>query len=341
MYELTKNDTVFLKGIAVLLLLIHHLFYINDGYYDDFTIAGQPVVQTIGAVSKVCVAIFVFLSGYGLVRSNSSNKFSVSTFYAKGLTKLYANYWLIYFLFVPWGILFFHRIVYRTPLDVGIDIMGFACSLGTPTYNPTWWFYSCILPLYLLFPILRRFLFCWKYSVLLFVGAFVMMYVPALFLLEPIRVYFMNFVAGMLFARYDILTRILSFRFYNHSIVWSLALLCAIIWRQYGCFITGVYFDLILVLGGVFLFVTIRRNKVIKSKFMLFMGKHSFNIFLFHTFIFYLYFPQFIYTTGNPVIIFFSLLISCIIISWGIERLKQILYFYELQDKIISKLIYK
>lgn len=340
MNELTKNDTFFLKGVAVILLLIHHLFYINSGLYDDFYICGQPLVQTIGVVSKVCVSIFVFLSGYGLVRSNSVGHFSVFSFYVKGLTKLYANYWLIYLLFVPVGILFFNRMVYRTPLDAGIDIMGFARSFKTPTYNPTWWFYSCILPLYLLFPLLRGFLSKKKYAALLWAGGIAVMYVPALFLLEPIRIYLLSFIVGMLFAHYNLLTYISSIRFFDNFFIWIVFLLCAIYWRQYGSFMIGEYFDLILALVGMCLFVVIRRNRIIKSKFMFFMGKHSFNIFLFHTFIFYLYFPQLIYATSNPIVIFLSLLISCMILSWAMEKLKKVLHFYELQSKVISKLNY-
>lgn len=67
-----------------------------------------------------------------------------------------------------------------------------------------------------------------------------------------------------------------------------------------------------------------------------FLGKHSFNIFLFHTFIYYLYFPFAIYWSRNPIIIFFSLLASSIAISVGIEKLKKAIGFYHLQDRLIN-----
>lgn len=73
---------------------------------------------------------------------------------------------------------------------------------------------------------------------------------------------------------------------------------------------------------------------------MLYMGKYGFNIFLFHTFIYYLYFPQLIYATSNPILIFLSLLISFMMLSWAIEKLKMVLQFYELQSKVILKLRY-
>lgn len=68
-----------------------------------------------------------------------------------------------------------------------------------------------------------------------------------------------------------------------------------------------------------------------------FLGKHSFNIFLFHTFIYYLYFPFLIYWSRNPIIIFISLLISSIVVSIGIEKLKNMIGFYKLQNWLMQK----
>ncbi len=64
--ELNIRESNSLKGIALILLLIHHLFYIQNGKFDDVYIAGHGVVNTLGLLCKVCVAMFVFLSGYGL-----------------------------------------------------------------------------------------------------------------------------------------------------------------------------------------------------------------------------------------------------------------------------------
>ena len=62
-------------------------------------------------------------------------------------------------------------------------------------------------------------------------------------------------------------------------------------------------------------------------KVLEFIGVHSFNIFLFHTFIYYYYFPTFIYGFGNPVLIFAVLLGVCLLISVGIEKLKEVIGF--------------
>ena len=56
---------------------------------------------------------------------------------------------------------------------------------------------------------------------------------------------------------------------------------------------------------------------------MAFLGKHSMNIFLFHTFIFYFWFQNIIYASRNPIIIFFTLLAICIPISIVLEWMKR------------------
>lgn len=57
---------------------------------------------------------------------------------------------------------------------------------------------------------------------------------------------------------------------------------------------------------------------------MAFLGKHSMNIFLFHTFIFSHWFKDFIYSSRNPFIIFFLLLGICVIISVFLEQIKKV-----------------
>ena len=59
------------------------------------------------------------------------------------------------------------------------------------------------------------------------------------------------------------------------------------------------------------------------SKGLVFLGKHSMNIFLFHTFIFYFWFRDFVYASRNPLIIFLTLLVVCVIISMLLEQVKK------------------
>lgn len=57
-YRISLNETNAIKGIAIIAMLVHHLFYEYPEY-------GESTYQ-LALIGKVCVAMFLFLSGYGL-----------------------------------------------------------------------------------------------------------------------------------------------------------------------------------------------------------------------------------------------------------------------------------
>lgn len=71
-------------------------------------------------------------------------------------------------------------------------------------------------------------------------------------------------------------------------------------------------------------------------KIFIFLGKHSGNMFMLHTFI-YIYMPKLIFKSGYAIIDYFSLVILSIIASILIEFLKKILHYDILIQKIIQK----
>lgn len=89
--SLSIQDSNVLKGVALILLLWHHLFYVDNGMFSDINVWGYGLTNQIGQLGKVCVALFVFLSGYGLVVSTDSSNFRLRLFYVKRYTKLYLN----------------------------------------------------------------------------------------------------------------------------------------------------------------------------------------------------------------------------------------------------------
>lgn len=55
--KFTKANSVEMYGIAILLMVFHHLFK---------SYIGPSAIQTIAYFGKICVAIFAFISGYAL-----------------------------------------------------------------------------------------------------------------------------------------------------------------------------------------------------------------------------------------------------------------------------------
>ena len=162
MEAFTKKDTSAVKGLAVLMLLCHHLGmgilkppldWQNDSFY--------TIVATL---SKVCVAIFILLSGYGLNESHKKWNGSDFKFVSTHLLKLMKQYWFIFIIFVPLGFLCGANPMnvygggFKGILYLIIDFLGLKALFNTPTMNQTWWYMETAIVLYIFFPLLKRML---------------------------------------------------------------------------------------------------------------------------------------------------------------------------------------
>lgn len=95
-------------------------------------------------------------------------------------------------------------------------------------------------------------------------------------------------------------------------------------------------FDTVITVLLVMTFKNIKMHTYL-SRSLEFCGKHSFNIFLFHTFLYYLYIPQIIYWHPNPIIILITLLLFCLSLSYAMEYGKNKLGYYKALQIINSK----
>lgn len=315
-----------LRGGGILMMLIHHLFYSDASklLYDDVIIHNHGLVNDIGIFCKLCVAVFVFVSGYGLA-TKYRDGLQLKSYYLNRFKKLYFNYWFIWLIFVPIGVFVFHRTfteVYGThmTLKAGLEFFGVLNLTGQLGYNPTWWFYSCIIVLYLIFPWLNKQFNKSPYLLLtLSVFAVFAAFLP---FVRPCSHYVLTFIAGMLMARKPEVFEQIGVK----ETLASLMLLCLM--RNFCGGLTFLV-DTLVCIGLAILLYRIKLPKWFDAV-MANLGKHSMNIFLFHTFIFLYWFKGWIYITRNPLLIFLSLLLSCWLISVVIEFIKNKIGFYRL-----------
>ena len=78
---MTKRDANICKAIAVIMMYVHHLFWGVSDIADLPIVYGgcdANVLSLIGYVCKVCVSVFVFLSGYGTTKSCSMESSAIS-----------------------------------------------------------------------------------------------------------------------------------------------------------------------------------------------------------------------------------------------------------------------
>ena len=319
--RLSLQDTNALKGLAICLMLIHHLFWRRNGLYDDVQIGNLFLINEIGKMAKICVAIFVFLSGYGLMIQSEKrgNLGPLRSFYLHRFKKLFLNYWFIWLIFVPISYFCFDMTfqnAYHTNIGWHLlaDVLGLHSLIFQDAYcfNPTWWFYSCIIVLYLLYPLMYKMIKMDTLTLLLLTLILSLLPIP---FIDILKFYIVAFAFGMWMASSGITPP-------SRYIRW-LVILLALLYAAGRLFCSYPYMiDCLLTLLIVWLYQSINWPKSLISV-MEFLGKHSMNIFLFHTFIFYFWFRDFVYASRNPIIIFLILLAICITISITLEGIKK------------------
>lgn len=89
-----RDYFVFIKGVAIILMIIHHSFGFPNYYIVGIRYANlEGIAGFIRAVTKICVPIFVFLTGQGYyLHKDFSLSHSV-----KKVTQSLISYWIVFF----------------------------------------------------------------------------------------------------------------------------------------------------------------------------------------------------------------------------------------------------
>ena len=331
-----KNDTKFVKGIAIILMLMHHLWSFADRQPGDgfaltrpltgMEINGMPVFQSFGYFGKLCVPLFMFLAGYGLYKQYSRGNLSLS----RKILKLYTGYWKIFVIFIPVAFLFFGRQAYLTEysdayqtFDLNTCILNFF-GIDVGAYNGEWWFVmafviGCIVG-YLYICFTKKLNNFYIEMFLAFViNFFIYMIVPMFITKEPFdamlqSIGYRMFVSqvgvtavftGIIFAKYRILDRLMQKLSRVNALGLILLAAGVLVAVFYLRVFTGFEFsDFLPVPFFCAVFAALgRTNKAVYSVFG-FLGKHSENMWLVHTFFCYRFsaFVRIIFRSGNAII---------------------------------------
>jgi hypothetical protein len=326
------NSTNACKGVALILLLWHHLFckYPEYGF----------IVYETAQFAKVCVAIFVILSGYGFSETVKRKNDGVLNFYKTRLIRIYSNYWFIALLFVPICAFFTGRTLESVFIShpyakFAVQMTGlYEIVYSGHGYNPTWWYMSAIIPLIVLFPfincVVKRYGF---FAVLCFFAFFLRPMIPVF---DP---WLLPFALGIYLSQRNGISAasnyLCTWGVSRYFLLLFMIILIAVV-RAHGGSLKGVRIDGLL--GFLIILFSFELIMSIQSvgKILRRLGDHLFNIFLFHTFIYLYLLKDFIYSFKQPVLIFVILLSICIVLSEIIEFLKRSIGFYSVTQKLQS-----
>ena len=326
-----------IKGIAIIMMMQHHCFReqeLYQGYEISFFPFQEQFVVELSYMFKICVSLFAFITGYGLYLNYKKKHVSSTKWVLIREVKVLSGYWFVFICSViicqllngrTYEVYFFDQIS-KGIVRFFIDFIGCASLFDTRTLNGTWWYMSAAVVFVICIPLFMKFE---EQLPLVLMGVAVIPRVLRMGYLGDNAVYtFLSpLILGMIMAKYNLVERWINYGNLKCKIaklVAEVLFLCL----GYGIYV-GVPNELIceykfgLYPLVVILFVTgFIINIPFLDKVLGFLGKHSMNIFLTHTFIRAYYLEKFIYSLKHFILIILVLLLMSLGISIILERLK-------------------
>lgn len=329
-----KKDTLVVKGIAILLMLFYHLFEsreLLETLHVNHAPFSRNTFLTLSGYGNICVAVFVFLSSYGITRGLMGEEGLTPARMMEGAAKrcgrLMCNFAVMYLsVNLLWFRYFDYVGLYGRGWQGGmlgiVDMLGLAQFFGTPTMNMTWWYMAPAILIIFGAPFL--------YMLVKKIGKYAL--IPAVLLPlavvlnESVERYLVTAALGAVAAQENWFERLFAWRL---SRLWKgllgLALIAlSVLIRQnymvHTCFLWIVDAPVALLLcwfGGEIA----GRIPVLRKALALF-GKHSMNIFFVHTFFYMAIYRNFIYSFRYAGLIFLALAAVTLAYSTVLELLK-------------------
>ena len=320
-WYMSKDESLMLKGIAILMMIFLHLFNQIDNVAlcsPIIFIGEEPLVYIL---RKACnpVPVFMILSGYGmyLVTIKGDNHRWTR------LLKLMIHYWIITLIFVGIG----HSIdPERYPgnyTNIVQNITGYQT-----TYNDEMWFLMPFILVSIATPLIINVLNRnkWYYNIMFALilyfaaakceglfGSFLRNNHGLLILLNSLILLF-NFVLGVEAARHKFFTRLKAkLQSVSHIRIYTFFVIIGLILFQF-VFSYNVFYSFCLIAGILMLQIGQSFKNILVR-----LGNNSMNMWMIHTYFCYYMFKDFIYGFEYPIIIFIVLTaisyISSIIIN--------------------------
>ncbi|MEH2420841.1 MAG: acyltransferase family protein [Nostoc sp.] len=328
--KFTQEKTNIAKGVAICLMFTHHLFsfknrLINGNNYFQI-IPFFDAEVALGDFGSICVAMFLFLSGYGMFLGYLRAKTSPITYALRKIKDFYLTYWLYFLIFVPIGILFFKNVTLWNSQEIRyiaephILLKGF---LGfSSRYNAEWWFVRLFIAILIISPIYLRLIE--KNPILILSISFLVFclhlqidgYIDH-YLSLNLSFWQILFALGMLCAKTNFFAGRLIEKIdkYNSFITVLIILLCFIIHP----FVKDNYEFLII---PFFIYASVRAITILNlSQVFSYLGKYSFPLWLVHSFFCYYYFQNIVYCLKWSPLVFVVLTSLSLLPVLGIEYL--------------------
>lgn len=355
-----KRHSNITKGVAVLLLLFHHLFCYEQVPTSTFFLLSSGIVHYAQIMSKVCVAIFIFVTAYGITQSTKeiraipdkalrNDAMIRST--ARRYFSLMMSFAFVFVLVLILDLCFFQGIRfsaygsgYNRFVYLLVDFLGLSVAFITPTLNMTWWYMSLAQLIIFAMPLLIAWFDKMRYGAL---AIAIICYIPFVRFFYFEFYYIIPALWGIAAAQQNLFERFHALQFIKNERFKGLnafiRILMSLLWVLFSL---STYFSLsnmpligyMMAAPGIavfcFEFVSIVPvlNRIIE-----FIGKNSLNIFLTHTFIYYYYFQNWVFSFNYAITVYLIVLALSLAVSVIIELLKKLTQYNRLTSYVLKR----
>jgi len=358
--KFTKQNTLAVKGIAIIFLLCYHCFSQKARLYGaevSFWPLSEETAFMICRGMVICVGMFAFLSAYGLTLSIKSSwqdycfsGHEAAMFVLKRYVKLFFMFMLPFFFCASLTFLTdtsrYRNGFWENMAGVVMDFFGVGQIFGTELMVNTWWFLSLEILIIVFIPFMVR--FYKKYSWLIVP----MILLPGSFLLEKhvhLTKYLFVVPLAVWFADRQILERLKSFSPLKNRVMGKilkflfLTGLLLVMFRVYDTRWGILHFEFLL--NGLLPVVMIwwAYEFVIElpviRPVLEFLGKHSADIFFTHTFVRSLWMTNVVYSFRHALFIFLFLLGVSLIISFILDFIRKKLWYNQITGRLAERFL--
>ena len=354
--EFSRQDTKIIKGVAICLMLYHHLFaypnkVLDGNVFISLASFGETTLSTyVGQFGRICLPMFVFLSGYGCIRSSQRGG-DMQQLVIRQILGLYKSFWKVFLIFIPVSVLVFRH--YAQPIQRELIYNFFGLSYS---FNGEWWFIVPYVLLLLVFPTVHRFLhrknamLSTDLLMVAIINAFMMYVLPeicTLKLLQPLCAsVFWNhfevmlgllpgFMLGCIFAKYGVLDFVKQ-RFAGR-LPWCVLAIGGMAALFYIHLYNYMFYDFINTALFIICLVILLPTKpgLLAGKIFGILGEESTFMWLTHSFFCYYWCQKLVFAPRYSVVIFLWLLA----LSYGSAKLLKLIW--KAIDRLYKKLFEK
>ena len=330
--DITKRDSKMLKGVAILSMLMLHLFCRRENlpYTPLLWIGSTPLIYYFGLFGDICVSIFCFISGYAHALQSSEEALRCRW---KHLLRFMISFWLITVLFSIIGMCAGNTVI---PGNVKEFLLN--CLTIKNSYNGAWWYANTYILLVALQPLSRSFAErCPAWLVMLLTFGFYTVGYGIRFwgwgACDSMVLSWLITHIGLLGTSY--FPYMIGMLFCKKQVISLLRQQTAAIGRRTMQIITLIIFVCMIVAHGIVpplfvAFITATVTIVLlcicpipkwTTDVLCYFGEHSTNIWLVHMFFYGSLFGGLVFRAKYPIPVFLFLLALSLAASYGIKRL--------------------